>query len=133
MARNGTPSGGGKKGNMNASLHNVYYKHLLDRKEQKAFKLMYEEIVNAYSLESRPADLLLLSTALIDYIRAMRGYVYEYSNSSADISDALERAVRSMRNNLSEIGITGKNRQIDNATTSFSALLAQLAGGPNVP
>lgn len=118
---------GAKRGNINATTHRVYLKQLLDKNEQKIFREMYEEIVESYVLESRPVDQMLLTMALIDYIRALRGYLYESQNPGEDISDALERATRSMRNNLSEMGITGKQRSVDNASTSFSSVLSMLA------
>ena len=133
MAGNGTVSGGAKRGNINASLHKVYLKKLLDPDEQKIYNKLFKQIADAYNLDYRPADLMLLSVVLIDYIRAMRGFVYEAQHPSEDISDPIERALRSMRNNMSEMGITGKNKVIEDSTSSFSMLLAQIASRPLVP
>lgn len=120
---------GAKKGNLNATTHRVYLKKILNSQEQKIFMQMYDDIVEQYVLESRPVDQMLLSMALIDYIRALRGYLFESENPDTDMSDALERATRSMRNNLSEIGITGKYKTTDTMATSFSAVLSLIAKG----
>lgn len=118
---------GAKKGNINASLHKIYLKKILNKDELKVFTSLYDDIAERHTLEARPADQMLLSVALIDFIRTMRGLQFEVDNPDADISDALERATRSLRNNLSEMGITGKYKTVDDATTSFSAVLTAIA------
>lgn len=119
------------KGNSNASLHKIYLKKILNKDELKLFNEMYQEIVEHYALEGRPADQMLLSMACMDYIRSFRGLEFEATHPGADVSDALERAQRSMRANLSEMGITGKYKGADAAGTSFSAVLATLASMSN--
>lgn len=135
MAGNGTVSGGAKANNINALIHRVYLKRLLSPDEIKVFNKMFKAMITAYSLEYRPADQMLLSTAVIDYVRAMRGYIFESQNPKEDISDALERATRSMRNNLAEAGITGKSKVLDDNSTNFTSVLAAigLRASPVVP
>lgn len=123
---------GAKHGNIHAAIHNVYLKKLLDADEIKVYNALYSEVITNYGLDGRPVDQMLLSIAVMDYVRAMRGYLFEKTNKDADVSEAIERATRSLRNNLSEMGITGKYKTIDNAGASLSgifALLTQQSGG----
>lgn len=119
------------RGNTHAALHKIYLKKILSNDELKLFNVLFDEINEHYALQGRPADQLLLSMACMDYIRSMRGLEYQYSNPDADVSDALERTQRSLRANLSEMGITGKYKGADNTGTSFSAVLATLASMGN--
>lgn len=121
----------GNMGNVNASIHNVYVKKLLNKDEVKVYNNLYKELYEVYALDSRPADQLLLSLVCIDYVRALRGYVAE-ATTGADVGDAIDRAVRGIRNNLSEMGITGKQRPINEATASLTSIFS-LLGGKTTP
>lgn len=119
----------GNMGNVNASIHNVYVKKLLTKDEAKVYSAIFKEIYEVYGLETRPADQMLLSMVCIDYIRALRGYVAE-ATTTDDVGDSIERAVRAIRNNLSEMGITGKQRPVNEATASLTSIFNMLSTKP---
>ena len=119
----------GNMGNINASIHNVYVKKLLDKNEVKVYNALFKEIYEVYGLETRPADQLLLSMVCIDYVRALRGYGVE-ATTNDDVGDSIDRAVRAIRNNLSEMGITGKQRPVNEATASLTSIFNMLSMKP---
>lgn len=124
---------GAKHGNIHAAIHNVYLKKLLDADEIKVYNVMYSEIITNYGLDGRPVDQMLLSVAVMDYVRAMRGYIFEKTHPDDDVTESIERATRSMRNNLSEMGITGKYKTVDSAGASLSGIFALLSQGGGTP
>lgn len=119
----------GNMGNVNASIHNVYVKKLLSKDEIKVYNAIFKDIYEVYGLETRPADQLLLSMVCIDYVRTLRGYVTE-ATTTDDVGDAIDRATRAIRNNLSEMGITGKQRPVNEATASLTAIFNMLSNKP---